>query len=128
MKIAITGTRGIPNHYGGFERFAEQLSGRLTALGHTVMVYNPRRHPYKDNTYQGVYLLHKSLAENVLGSGGNLLYDYYCLRDAIRHKPDVILECGYASAAPWFNSPGTSPEGQAFFLMMEGAYRKLTMD
>jgi hypothetical protein len=30
-----------------------------------------------------------------------------------------------ASAAPTFNSPGTSPEGQAFFLMMEGAYRKL---
>lgn len=30
-----------------------------------------------------------------------------------------------ASAAPRFNSPGTSPEGQAFFLMMEGAFRKL---
>ena len=30
-----------------------------------------------------------------------------------------------ASAAPRFNSPGTSTEGQAFFLMMEAAYRKL---
>jgi rhamnogalacturonyl hydrolase YesR len=30
-----------------------------------------------------------------------------------------------ASAAPLFNAPGTSPEGQAFFLMMEGAFRKL---
>jgi rhamnogalacturonyl hydrolase YesR len=29
-----------------------------------------------------------------------------------------------ASKAPRFNTPGTSPEGQAFFLMMEGAYRK----
>ena len=30
-----------------------------------------------------------------------------------------------ASIAPTFNAPGTSTEGQAFFLMMEGAYRKL---
>jgi rhamnogalacturonyl hydrolase YesR len=30
-----------------------------------------------------------------------------------------------ASAAPRFNKPGTSTEGQAFFLMMEAAYRKL---
>lgn len=30
-----------------------------------------------------------------------------------------------ASKAPRFNSPGTSTEGQAFFLMMEGAFRKL---
>ncbi|MCU0857714.1 MAG: glycoside hydrolase family 88 protein [Pontiellaceae bacterium] len=30
-----------------------------------------------------------------------------------------------ASAAPRFNSPGTSTEGQAFFLMMEGSYRKM---
>jgi hypothetical protein len=30
-----------------------------------------------------------------------------------------------ASKAPGFNSPGTSTEGQAFFLMMEGAHRKL---
>ncbi len=29
-----------------------------------------------------------------------------------------------ASKAPRFNSPGTSTEGQAFFLMMEGAFRK----
>jgi rhamnogalacturonyl hydrolase YesR len=33
-----------------------------------------------------------------------------------------------ASKAPRFNSPGTSTEGQAFFLMMEGAYRKLIED
>ncbi len=26
MKIAILGTRGIPNHYGGFEQCAEYLA------------------------------------------------------------------------------------------------------
>ena len=39
MKIAILGTRGIPNRYGGFEAFAEQLSARLAERGHDVSVY-----------------------------------------------------------------------------------------
>jgi len=39
MKIAIVGTRGIPNRYGGFERFAEQISSRLADRGHQVTVY-----------------------------------------------------------------------------------------
>ena len=39
MKIAILGTRGIPNRYGGFEAFAEKLSLRLTQDGHQVSVY-----------------------------------------------------------------------------------------
>ena len=39
LHIAIMGTRGIPARYGGFETFAEQLSVRLAARGHTVTVY-----------------------------------------------------------------------------------------
>lgn len=39
MKIAILGTRGIPNRYGGFEAFAEKLSLRLVQAGHQVSVY-----------------------------------------------------------------------------------------
>ena len=39
MNIAIVGTRGIPNRYGGFERFAEQISSRFTDRGHRVTVY-----------------------------------------------------------------------------------------
>src|SRR5437879_1133179 len=39
MKIAILGTRGIPNRYGGFEAFAEKLSLRLAQNGHQVSVY-----------------------------------------------------------------------------------------
>lgn len=118
MKIAITGTRGIPNHYGGFEQFAMQLSRKLVALGHTVMIYNPRRHPYKDSTYQGVNIVHKRLAENFLGSGGNLLYDFRCLQHAIHKKPDVILECGYASAAPWY--PFLKRKGVKLVTHMDG--------
>lgn len=50
------------------------------------------------------------------------------MRYAVYANVDELGLMRNASAAPRFNSPGTSPEGQAFFLMMEGAYRKLTMD
>ena len=33
MKIAILGTRGIPNNYGGFEQCAESLSIGLVKEG-----------------------------------------------------------------------------------------------
>jgi len=39
MKIAILGTRGVPPSYGGFETFAAELSTRLVARGHEVVVY-----------------------------------------------------------------------------------------
>ncbi len=45
VRFAILGTRGIPARYGGFETFAEELSTRLAARGHTVTVYCRERHP-----------------------------------------------------------------------------------
>src|SRR5215471_7772098 len=39
MKIALLGTRGIPNRYGGFEAFFEKLSQYLVRDGHEVTVY-----------------------------------------------------------------------------------------
>ncbi len=44
MRIAILGTRGIPANYGGFETFAEELSTRLVARGHQVVVYCREQH------------------------------------------------------------------------------------
>jgi rhamnogalacturonyl hydrolase YesR len=47
------------------------------------------------------------------------------MRSAVYANVDDFGLIQNASKAPRFNSPGTSPEGQAFFLMMEGAFRKL---
>ncbi len=44
LRIALIGTRGVPAAYGGFETFAEELSKRLSARGHTVTVF--QRHPW----------------------------------------------------------------------------------
>jgi glycosyltransferase involved in cell wall biosynthesis len=100
MKIAITGTRGIPNRYGGFEQFAQKLSVGLAAKGHDVWVYNTRSHQYREPVYRGVRIISKSSPEKLLGPAANYLYDFNCLRDAIRRRADIILECGFASAAP----------------------------
>jgi glycosyltransferase involved in cell wall biosynthesis len=39
LHVAIVGSRGIPNRYGGFEAFAENLSRRLVERGYRVSVY-----------------------------------------------------------------------------------------
>ena len=51
MNIAIVGTRGIPNRYGGFERFAEQISSRFANRGHRVTVYCRRAFTSPDDVY-----------------------------------------------------------------------------
>ena len=47
------------------------------------------------------------------------------MRTAVINRVDNYGVLQGASAAPVFNYPGTSPEGQAFVLMMEGVYKKL---
>ena len=59
MKIAILGTRGIPNNYGGFEQCAEYLSVGLVEKGHEVTVYSPHFHPYDKDEYKGVKIIKK---------------------------------------------------------------------
>lgn len=99
MKIAILGTRGIPNQYGGFEQFAEYLAVGLQARGHEVAVYLPHFHPYKEDTFRGVRLHRIYSPEHRLGAAANFLYDFLCLRDAVNRGYDVALECGYQSAS-----------------------------
>ena len=39
MRIALLGSRGIPNRYGGYETLMEELAARLVARGFDVTVY-----------------------------------------------------------------------------------------
>lgn len=108
MKIAILGTRGIPNNYGGFEQFAEYISVGLAARGHDVTVYSPSFHPYKESTYKGVKIKHIYSPEEWMGgSVGSIFYDFWCLRDALKRQNfDILYEAGYTSVIPayiWFD-------------------------
>lgn len=100
MKIAILGTRGIPNHYGGFEQFAEIVSQKLLQRGHEVVVYNPDFHEFKGDNYNGVKIRRIYSPENAIGAAANFIYDFLCMKDALKLDFDVILECGYHSNAP----------------------------
>ena len=101
MKIAIIGSRGIPNRYGGFEQLAEELSVGLTLKGYPVTVYNSHHHEYRENNYHGVEIVHCYDAENLMGSAGQFIYDLNCIRDARKRGFDIILFLGYTSSSVW---------------------------
>ena len=101
MKIGIIGTRGIPNHYGGFEQFAEYLAEYLVKNDCEVYVYNSSNHPYKEKTFKGVHIVHCNDLENKIGTVGQFIYDLNCILDSRKRDLDVILQLGYTSSSIW---------------------------
>ncbi|SKB50995.1 DUF1972 domain-containing protein [Maribacter arcticus] len=102
MKIALLGTRGVPNHHGGFEQFAEYFSVYLANKGHEVYVYNSHDHPYKEKTYKGVNIVHCFDAESRIGTAGQFIYDFNCIIDSRSRNFDIILQLGYTSSSLWY--------------------------
>lgn len=101
MKIGILGSRGIPNHYGGFEQFAQFLAEGLVGLGHEVFVYNSHNHPYQDKNWQGVQIIHCYDPEHKIGGFGQLVYDFNCMLDSVKRDFDIILQLGYSNSFLW---------------------------
>jgi len=101
LRIAILGTRGIPNHYGGFEHISEYVSAGLVKRGHSVTVYNSHNHPYQEKTWNGVEIRHCYDPEYLVGAAGQFVYDLNCLTDARKRKFDVVLIMGYTSSSVW---------------------------
>lgn len=101
LRIAIMGTRGIPNFYGGFEQLTEYLAPGLVRAGHEVTVYNSHNHPYKEEEWAGVRIVHCYDPEYFMGSAGQFIYDLNCLMDARKRNFDVILQLGYTSSSVW---------------------------
>lgn len=101
LRIAIAGTRGIPNHYGGFEQITTVLSAGLADRGHEVTVYNSHNHPYREKEYKGVKIIHCYDPEYVLGTAGQFIYDLNCILDARKKSFDVLLFMGYTSSSIW---------------------------
>lgn len=101
MRIAILGTRGIPNHHGGFEQFAEYFSAFAAEKGHDVFVYNSSLHPYKDKRLGKVEIIHCKDWEDKLGTFGQFIYDLNCILDSRKRNFDIILQLGYTSNSIW---------------------------
>jgi glycosyltransferase involved in cell wall biosynthesis len=94
MRIALLGTRGIPANYGGFETFAEEISTRLAARGHTVTVYCRERYPAK--VWRGVRLVHlPTIRHKYFDTIAHTLISTLHL---LTHRSDVVLYCNGANA------------------------------
>jgi glycosyltransferase involved in cell wall biosynthesis len=99
LSIALLGTRGIPARYGGFETFVEQLSTRLVARGHSVVVYGRCSFSEKWGAREAVdgvarrvtpTFFHKYLETPV--------HAFTSFLDLIFKKYDVALLCNAANA------------------------------
>lgn len=123
MRIAIIGTRGIPNHYGGFEQFAEYFSVYLAEKGHEVFVYTSHNHPYQEKTFNGVQLIHAYNPEDKIGKIGQFVYDLNCIWDTRKQHFDIILQLGYTSSSVWH---GLLPKKSIIITNMDGLEWKRT--
>lgn len=123
LKVGILGCRGIPNRYGGYEQFAQYLSEGLVARGHRVWVYQSSLHPYGGEAWHGVRLIRQPDPEGRLGSFGQFIYDFNCLRDAGARGFDILLQLGYTSSAILFPF---WPSGPLNIVHMDGLEWKRT--
>lgn len=94
MRFAIVGTRGIPARYGGFETFAEELSTRLAARGHSLSVYCRSRHPQP--FYRGVHLVYRpTIPHKYLDT---IAHTFFSTIHVLGCRYDAVLYCNAANA------------------------------
>ena len=105
-RLAITGSRGLPNRYGGYEELVDHLALGLAARGWRVDVATSSTHPVREWSHPGVRRRVHLDPEPWMGSAGQFIYDLLSLRDAARQRPDVHLTLGTTSSAPWLAIKG----------------------
>ena len=94
MRIALLGTRGIPASYGGFETFAEELSKRLVARGHSVTVWCRQRH--SEPRYLGVDLRYApTIRQKYLDT---IVHTFLSTLDLLVRRHDAAIYCNAANA------------------------------
>ncbi len=94
MKIIITGSLG---------HISKPLTEELVQKGHDVTVYNSHNHPYQKKDFYGVRIKHCYDPEYKLGTTGQFIYDWNCIKHARKQNYDVILFLGYTSSSVWGN-------------------------
>lgn len=102
LTIAILGTRGIPNRYGGYEACAQELGTRLVEKGYNVAVYCGSDHPVKEQVWNGVRRLMINNPELKMGTAGQFIYDLKCNLHSRKQHFDIVLHLGYTSDSIWY--------------------------
>lgn len=91
MKLAIVGTRGLPNNYGGFETLAEYLVKYLASEIEITVYCSSKDLPAKPKIYNGAKLKYIPITSH--GALG-IIYDSISFLSAIR-KHDKVLFLGF---------------------------------
>ena len=99
MKVSITGTRGIPNKYGGFEQFAQKIALNLSKLDIKVTVYSPSYRKDNNHNYENIEIK-KIFFPRFLEPFYHFVYDFLSIRDSIKTNCDIIIVCGYVTSLP----------------------------
>ena len=94
MKIGLLGTRGIPNRYGGFEEFAEQVCkyGLIVATMYLFIAKITREKKFMNIKKNQVFI-----KASKLPGLSQFIYDYRCTKHALTQNLDVIYHAGYAT-------------------------------
>ena len=101
MRIGILGTRGIPARYGGFETLAEELSARLSARGHEVIVYTRTRYAQPGLTeWRGAKI--RTLPTIPSKYFDTVVHGALSGVDAFFQRFDAVLVCNAINAATSF--------------------------
>jgi hypothetical protein len=101
IKVAILGTRGIPNQYGGFEQFAMYFAEFLSEQNIDVTVYSSSNHPYQKLKWKNVTIKHILDPEKKIGSVGQFIYDFLSIKHTRKEHFDIIFQLGYTSSSVW---------------------------
>ena len=95
MKIAIIGTRGIPNNYGGFETLAEYLALYLSQDIDITVYCSLKDLPSKLSEYHGTKLQYVPISSH--GASG-VIYDSISLLHSVKNYDKLLLlgfGCGF---------------------------------
>lgn len=120
FRISIHGTRGIPANYGGFETFAQELSVRLAARGHSVTVYGRNHYvPPEVTEFQGVAIRRlPAVRRKYLETVSHTLLS---VLDSLRRDDRILLVCNAVNACfCWIPRAG----GKKVVLNVDGIERK----
>ena len=97
MKIAMLGTKGIPAKWGGIEKYIEEISVRLAAMGHEVTVFGSKWYcrDYHHRVYKSVNVvqlpsMHMQATDALSNGALATLF-------SMGHRFDVANFHGYAS-------------------------------
>ncbi len=103
--VAIIGTRGIPNRYGGFEYFAQHLSRGLHSKGYHTLVLEPGGLISKPEAYNGVIRIPIKLCRWLPHPIQKLEYGIKSLIRVKKLSANAAICCGYSPAIffPFFS-------------------------